>query len=107
MPEEGKELPEGVEAQNGLTSAMRNARKRKFRHPRLVDPKVIRETEETLLKISGVSNFHSVFPNLSLQAGYQNLIVETSTLKRNVLLSKEKCSLAFPLDPSPLLSTTG
>lgn len=55
LPEEDKELPESIEAQNGLTPAMRNARKRRFRHPRLVDPKVIREVEEAILKISGVN----------------------------------------------------
>ena len=71
VPEEGKELPEGAAAQNGLTSAMRNARKRKFRQSRLVDPKVIREVEETFLKISGVSYRQNLGETLE-RSGYES-----------------------------------
>ena len=58
MPDEGNDVPEGFEARNGLTKAMIDARRRKFRKSRPIDPKLMKEVENAILQIAGVSYFY-------------------------------------------------
>ena len=55
VPDEDCSLPDGLEAKNGLTKAMQDARKRRFRKVRYIDPKIMRKTEDAIIQIIGVS----------------------------------------------------
>ena len=55
VPERGTELPDGIEARNGVTPPMRDARKRRFRKLRDINPAFMRQVEEAVLLIASVS----------------------------------------------------
>ena len=54
VPEKGEELPEGVEARDGVTPPMRNAQRRRFRRDPSVAPAVMKEVEDAVMKIISV-----------------------------------------------------
>jgi len=51
VPEKGEELPEGVEAPDGVTPPMRDARRRRFRRDSPVAPAMMKEVEDAVIKI--------------------------------------------------------
>ena len=55
IPERGTELPDGIEARNGVTPPMRDTRKRRFRKLRDINPAFMRQVEEAVLLIASVS----------------------------------------------------
>ena len=55
VPERGTELPEGIEARHGVTPPMRDARRRRFRKLRGINPAFMRQVEEVVLLIASVS----------------------------------------------------
>lgn len=57
VPERGGEMPEGVEARDGLTPPMRDARRRRFRRDTPVAPAVMKEVEDAVIKIISVKPF--------------------------------------------------
>ena len=55
MPPPGQGLPEGVQAQDGVTPPMRDAVNRRFRKLKHVEPGLMRHVEEAILTIASVS----------------------------------------------------
>lgn len=51
---QGDPLAEGAEARDGVTPAMRDARRRLFRRPLKVSPDLLRRVEEDILTVAAV-----------------------------------------------------
>ena len=54
MQRQGETLAEGAEARDGVTPAMRDARRRLFRRPLQVSPDLVRRVEEDILTVAAV-----------------------------------------------------
>ena len=54
MQRQGEPLAEGAEARDGVTPAMRDARRRLFRRPLQVSPDLVRRVEEDILTVAAV-----------------------------------------------------
>ena len=54
MQRQGEAPAEGAEARDGVTPAMRDARRRLFRRPLRVSPDLVRRVEEDILTIAAV-----------------------------------------------------
>lgn len=77
VPPSNQDLPDGIQARDGLTPPMRDAVNRRFRKLKHVEPGVMRHVEEAILTIASVhlsqSPALSHYPNLS--SGLDAIIV--------------------------------
>ena len=57
VPSSSGAIPEGIEARDGVTPPMKDARKRRFRKSRDVNTAFMRQVEDVVLMIASVSSF--------------------------------------------------